>query len=458
VVGALALVAALVATSVVVWTSPTTSPVTGITRVAEAIADQQRILDERNLLLDQVVDLKDRLAATQDRLDDRAAQLDHAEQELAEATAQLASAQERIANLEQELAVSQARAASSATPSRGTETRPSGGAAPAPAITAPSKAQLVAPTNPYYGMYTEQSPFNWAGLDATSAKVGALPNVAGYFGGWDEPFRSDAVTRSWQRGMLPLLTWESRPIDDGNDVVDAPDYALSRIIGGSFDDYLRQYARDVVATGLPLAIRLDHEMNGTWYPWSESANGNSRGEFVQMWRHVHDVFEQEGANAYVIWVWAPNRIDSLGNPDRMTLDYLRALYPGDDYVDWTGMSGYLRPPVVAGDDVGFDATFGRTLEQLRAISGKRILLAEVGATEDGGRKAQWVRSFFDGLEAPANRDIVGFVWFSMAVTSYTQGEITTNDWRIDSRQDSLDAFRDGLLGEGTRFSLTPTGS
>ena len=56
-------------------------------------------------------------------------------------------------------------------------------------------------------------------------------------------------------------------------------------------------------SGLPMAIRLDHEMNGSWYPWGErqcggnSLNGNGKGDYVKMWRHVHDIFEAEGANA-----------------------------------------------------------------------------------------------------------------------------------------------------------------
>ena len=43
---------------------------------------------------------------------------------------------------------------------------------------------------------------------------------------------------------------------------------------------------------MPLVIRLDHEMNGNWYPWSEDQAYNSPGEYVAMWRHVVDRFRQ----------------------------------------------------------------------------------------------------------------------------------------------------------------------
>ncbi len=336
-----------------------------------------------------------------------------------------------------------------------------GNIAPEPTpITAPTKAELLQPASRYYGMYTEQAPFNWATFDATSAKVGVQPNLVGYFSGWDETFRANAVTRAWQQGRLPMMTWESRPISAGNDSVDAPEYSLPKIIGGDFDAYLHQYAKDIVATGLPLAIRLDHEMNGVWYPWSEtdgkgnSINGNSQGDYVKMWKHVHDVFQAEGANDLVIWVWAPNIVNNL--PAQHKVDgYLPSLYPGDDYVDWVGLSGYLRPPYKADQSFTFDYTFTPSLDQLRAITKKPIVLAEVGASETQGHKTAWVTDFFNALGKPENDDIVGFSWFNLAVTSYVEGVRATNDWRIDSRADTLSAFIAGLTRPEDRFTLTP---
>ncbi|MCW3494160.1 glycoside hydrolase family 26 protein [Microbacterium sp. SSM24] len=325
-----------------------------------------------------------------------------------------------------------------------------------PAVTAPPIASIVAPTQRYFGMYTAQAPFNFATFDDAAVKSGSRQSLVGYFGGWDQAFRGDAVVRSWERGLLPMLTWESRPIAAANDVPEDPVYALPRILDGAFDDYLRTYARDIVATGLPLAIRLNHEMNGTWYPWNEqktngsSNNGNRTGDYVAVWRHVHDIFEAEGANAFVIWTWAPNIINNL--PDRhQTLEYLRSLYPGDEYVDLVGVSGYLRQPFVAANDFTFDYTFGATLDQLRALTDKPILLAEIAATENGGKKVAWLNSVFASLGEPENADIIGLAWFNIAVTTVSQGQLVTNDWRIDSRGASLAAFRAGLASPAANF-------
>jgi beta-mannanase len=435
--GATALVLTLVGVSAAVWISPQNSPIDDVT---QAFTQGDRLLDERGRLLSEVVDLKAQIA----------------EQSLAleNARGDVARGQASLRDLRQQLAAAEQAGGSGGGSGSGSKNS-QGVTSTSTPIIAPSRAELVAPARPYFGMYTEQAPFNWATLDATAAKVGAEPGMVGYFSGWDENYRANAVTRAWQRGMLPLMTWESRPIKDPNNVSVAPDYSLPRIIGGAFDDYLRQYARDIVATGLPLAIRLDHEMNGTWYPWSETdyagrpLNGNNRGDYVKMWQHVHDIFQQEGANELVIWVWAPNRIDKLLTASR-TPEFLASLYPGDQYVDWVGMSGYLRPPY--GSALDFDSVYGKTLQQLRGLTGKPILLAEVGASEIEGHKPAFVKSFFEGLNAPQNADIVGFSWFSLAITTYIEGERGTNDWRIDSRGDSLAAFREGLLAPGSRYS------
>jgi len=180
----------------------------------------------------------------------------------------------------------------------------------------------------------------------------------------------------------------------------------------------------------------------------------SAGDYVKMWRHVHDVFQQEGANNLVVWVWAPNIVNNLPATHKAP-GYLESLYPGDAYVDWVGLSGYLRPPYKPDNDFSFDYTFKASLNELRSITSKPIILAEVGASETEGHKAAWITSFFQALAKPENDDIIGFSWFDLAVTSYVEGVRATNDWRIDSRADSLSAFIAGLTRPEDDFLLTP---
>jgi mannan endo-1,4-beta-mannosidase len=466
-VGIIALGLVLATLSWVVWSSP-------VSPVNQALTAAVNGADAANPLIAQNKDLKTQLAALQRRLNTRSSDL--AKAKLAASTVAatntkgLAEAQERVRAAESALAEAESQAATLAAkpkpkaataPARTTPAKSGSTAASVTPISAPTLAEIKGSTGRFFGMYTQQAPFNWATFDAASVSVGAKPTVVGYFSGWDEAFRSEAVTKAWAHGSMPMMTWESRPINAKNGITAAPDYSLPKIIDGSFDAYLHQYAKDIVATGLPVAIRFNHEMNGTWYPWAEdngkgdSLNGNNQGDYVKMWKHVHDVFQAEGANEYALWVWAPNIINNLP-ASHQTPEYLASLYPGDDYVDWVGLSGYLRPPYKAENNFTFDYTFGRSLDQLRNLTGKPIILAEVGASETEGHKVAWVTSLFDSLAKPENNDIVGLAWFNLAVSSFVDGELGTNDWRIDSRPDSLAAFSAGLSNPDDHFTLVPT--
>ena len=459
----IALAMVLVGISAYVWVSPSGAPlrkaVTDATETITPFAAQNAEL-KRNLnrATQTIASQKGKMTAMQaEALAARAG----AAKQLATAQQKTLAAQNELASGKAQLAAAQSKGGHGST-GAGASGKPassSSGNGSAP-VTAPARADLLNPATRYFGMYTDQAPFNWATFDATSSKVGVSPNLVGYFQGWDQTFRADAVKRAWQQGRMPMMTWESRPISADNSSNSAPDYSLPKIIGGDFDAYLHQYAKDVVANGLPLAIRLDHEMNGIWYPWSEtdgsrnSINGNSPGDYVKMWRHVHDIFQQEGANDLVVWVWAPNIVNNLPATHKAA-GYLESLYPGDDYVDWVGLSGYLRPPYKSDNDFSFDYTFKPSLDALRSITKKPIILAEVGASETDGHKPAWITSFFDGLSKPENSDIIGFSWFNLAVTSYVEGVRATNDWRIDSRGDSLSAFIAGLTRPEDDFTLTP---
>lgn len=306
----------------------------------------------------------------------------------------------------------------------------------------PTKAQVMAQKNTRFGLYTTQAPYSFAEVNLVAAMMEKKPDTVGYFLGWDQAFRPDAIVDAWRHGALPLLTWESHPNGPQPRTTVDSDYALSKIINGDFDAYIDSYAAGIKKLGMPVVIRLDHEMNGTWYGWSESQKYNAKGQYVQMWKHVHDRFQADGANKYAIWLWAPTRVDDLGQKT------IAQYYPGDAYVDWVGMDGYFRNKST---DATFDGTFVKTLGLLRALASKPIYLAEVGVTESGGHKADWINDFFANL--PLNPDIIGFSWFNIAVTSGSGASQVTNDWRIDSSGPSILAFKAGLADK--RYSNQP---
>ena len=290
---------------------------------------------------------------------------------------------------------------------------------------APTRSAILA-SGQHFGLYTATR----QEASELQSSLARETTMRGFFKGWDSGFDRNSVIASWADKQLPVMTWESRPLSGK---ADTTDYSLARIAAGDFDSYLTTYARSITALGLPLAIRFDQEMNGNWYRWSEfeSTNGTKQGDYVAAWRHIHDIFQAQAANKLVTWVWSPNRIDNLGR-----YPAIDGYYPGDDYVDWVGMTGYFRP----GDKVAtFAGTFDKTLAALHRLAPfKHILLSEVGATEDGGKKAGWTQSFFVGLAQ--HPEVVGFLWFNYAVSENGH----TNDWRIDSSPAVFAAAAAGL--------------
>jgi len=299
----------------------------------------------------------------------------------------------------------------------------------------PTMAELLAPADNYFGVSTPQAPYDWKDFQIFAASAHKLPSLLEFFQGWDRGFPRDQVVETWRRGALPVLSWEPRPtvqpVGPDSDNTNEPGYTLASIIDGSHDAYIDQFATDVRELGLPVAIRFAHEMNGNWFPWSEERNGNSRGQYVQAWRHVHDRFTALGATN-AIWIWSPNVISARPSVQ------LAPLYPGDDYVDWMGMVGYYRRVYL--DDKGkpkdptFANTYQSTLDELRTVALKPTVITELGATEIGGNKSPWIRSLFEGLAA--NPDVIGFVWFDHSING--------NDWRIESSTAAADAFSAGV--------------
>jgi len=301
--------------------------------------------------------------------------------------------------------------------------------------TTPSLQALLAPTDNFFGVSTPQAPYDWKDFQIFAGAARKLPSMVEFFQGWDREFPRDQVIETWRRGALPVLSWEPRPtvqpIGPDSDNTKEPGYTLASIIDGSHDEYIDRFATEVRDLGLPVAIRFAHEMNGNWFPWSEERNGNSKGQYVEAWRHVHDRFTALGATN-AIWIWSPNVI--TGRPSVR----LAPPSPGDDYVDFMGMVGYYRR--VYYDDKGvekpptFENTYSGTLAELRSIAVKPIVITELGATEIGGNKPGWIHSLFQGLAE--NPDIIGFVWFDHSING--------TDWRIESSDDAATEFASGV--------------
>lgn len=221
-----------------------------------------------------------------------------------------------------------------------------------------------------------------------------------------------------KRGVMPILSWE--PWDNLGSPQNQSEFRLDTIFTGEHDLYIQNWAREIALLNFPIVIRFAHEMNGAWYPWSEQRNGNNNGDFVKAWRHVHQIFEAEGAQN-VIWSWAPNVNRYLRNIP------LSELYPGDEFVDVIGFSGYSVSDI---DD--FETVFGSSFEELRQFTNKKVLITELGVGGSLASRPARILSLLSGLGN--TNGVIGFVWFHKS---------KREDWRIDYSPSTLQAYREG---------------
>jgi mannan endo-1,4-beta-mannosidase len=203
----------------------------------------------------------------------------------------------------------------------------------------------------------------------------------------------------WKNGNVPLVTWE--PFTGGR----TPAEIEARIAAGQYDAYIKAWAGRMKtflagpdgalgnADDRRAYIRLAHEMNGNWYPWSAAVGGNDPASFVAMWQRVVTFFDQLGLGAgHLQWIWCVNNDDVGGFPAEQ-------FYPGHNYVDWVAIDGYNWGGSEAWSVWKSPAqTYDAMLARVRLIApAKPIALTEFASTTAGGdvvRKSQWITDLF----------------------------------------------------------------
>ena len=334
------------------------------------------------------------------------------------------------------------------------EVVPSGGAAPAPT---PAPATTAA----YWGAFSKNPitggapPWDMGEQDRLETMVGKKASLIPltvywqqsgqyyyFMGNSKQYFPTTTMEAIRQRGSIPMLVWAAA---DNTLGVNQPNFRSSVVAGGAHDAYIRAFAQQARAWGKPFFVKLNWEMNGYWnWPWMEGKdngttipNGNQPGDFVRSWRHIHDIFVQEGATN-ATWVWCPNVADGWSAP-------FSQVYPGDTYVDWTCLHGYnwgnlYNPPGWQSFAQVFNSSFNaNSYQQVVGLApAKPMMLGEWASTElgDGGTaKANWITDALN-TQIPNNfPQVRAIVWYSV-----NDGQ----PWPVDSTTPSLTAIRNSL--------------
>jgi beta-mannanase len=318
--------------------------------------------------------------------------------------------------------------------------RPTPGACPPPEpAPAPAPAPAPSPTPPpppsgsggIVQGYAPQDGVSASSIDAYAALVGQAPGIVMWYQWWgnQSSVPTGSIDAVKAKGAQALVTWEPWAGKNPD-----PVYKLSEIAAGKHDAYITSYARQAASYGKTFYLRYAHEQNMVQnYPWVTgpgNANGNTEADYIAAWRHVHDIFQREGATN-VRWVWSPNIKDAWGSPNP-----LANTYPGDAYVDWMGMDGYNWGSTVSWSRwKPFSEVFGETYADITTVSGKPLMIAETGSCEQGGDKAAYIKDMLE-TQIPNNfPQIKAFVWFQYNKEC---------DWRVNSSTAAQAAFKAGI--------------
>lgn len=282
-------------------------------------------------------------------------------------------------------------------------------------------------------------------VDNVARLVDEYPGYVMLYKDFTQPLNTVELDNVFNKGSQPIVTWE--PFNAAVKEVNQSDYELKDIMYGNHDAEIDSWINSIKTTSYdkPILIRFAHEMNGDWYPWAQSVNGNGAWEYVNAWKHVHDRFTAAGIQDKVDWIWAPN-IPYTGATD------FGLVYPGDSYVDVIGLDGFNHGTTESWSTwMAPWEVLGGGLWHARNPTGipanKPIIITETGSvpSEGANSQGQWIRDMVHWLNNdPANTDVIGFVWFDQSKVDEKDTGGGVKNWRLDSSPETSNAMKEAL--------------
>jgi hypothetical protein len=292
-------------------------------------------------------------------------------------------------------------------------------------------------------------------IDQYTNEVGKKPAFAWFSVKWQNAetgeynqFDPRLVDQFRTRGIMPGLNWDASrgPALNKNQ----QDFSWKAIISGKHDAYIQQVAAAAAAYHYPFLLRVLEEMNGTWYPWAYSVNGNNNpADFVTAWKHIVDIFRNAGATN-VQFVYCQSSLEA--SKINSHLDILKQLYPGDDYVDWIALDGYSNS---RNKWRSLKDEFQPSYDLLTSLSTRPMIFYEVGAAEnpdDPMAKANWITQGFLTTIPEEFPKVKAAFWFN------SHDDRNIDNYAVDTSQNSLDVWKQVVaspLYTADQFVLLP---
>lgn len=250
---------------------------------------------------------------------------------------------------------------------------------------------------------------------------------------WKEymPYRTTDIIG--YKEQLLMITWQ--PFFSSNNEKSI----LKDITDGKYDDYIRDFALMAKNLNKPVLLRFAQEMNGNWFPWSGSKNGNNTEIYQKAYRYVYELFSEMECNN-VEFVFSVSFKD-IPNKE---WNRFEKYYPGDEYVDWIGIDminwGNIRKIYTNNPSGIINSVYERIIKKYPK---KPILISEAAFPSQNVDKKKWIKEFFDSLKTKYTA-IKAFVWYDIDKGA---------DFSISKDKNLFDYFK--KLIDGKYFTWDP---
>jgi hypothetical protein len=307
--------------------------------------------------------------------------------------------------------------------------------------TAAFRTTHLGPDSPLrWGLFDTDAPERLQPLQRLENRLGIKFLAVLRYQTFDEQVPVAGLQNAYRDGRIVELTFHTIFADAVNALyagnVRTNQTIMYDILNGKYDEYFREYARLLREFGRPVLFRLNNEMNGDWCWYSAFYTGKDPSVYISVWRHLHKLFADAGVEN-VLWVWNPHDVSLPAFAWNHPLNY----YPGDEYVDIIGLTGYNTGTYFPGETWrDFHDIYKPMVVDYSNWFDKPFMITEFGSSSFGGDKPAWIKKMFEDL--PQYPRIKLAVWWSGI--DYDQAGRPGRIYLLDENEATVNAFRAGL--------------
>jgi hypothetical protein len=320
----------------------------------------------------------------------------------------------------------------------------------------------------YHGVYPggasgEEDDITRQGVGSYEKAVGKRAAWVCFSHNWWKGTEFPRETADWVRslGAVPFIRLMIRE-ENGSA---RGRFSVEAILAGRLDGALRRWAAAARGFATPLIVEYGTECNGFWFPWNGSHLGDGKRDgfgdkgkpdgperFAAAYRRVVTLMRSEGAHN-ITWLF---HVDAQDDPEE-PWNRLENYYPGDEYVDWIGLSAYGTQKPSDDQALSFRQQVDQAYARVGALAGsKPVIVAEFGCASGSpaADQAEWAAAALSDLLGLRWPRVIGFSWWNERWQN-DGNPAHDSRMRVEDSPKLAAAFRGKLEAAGARILERP---